>query len=64
MVTSTIGFVKDDGKETRPVVGRCRRWTLSRDFQIFSAIFFLKMLRDAEKTLEEVDVSMALTEKQ
>ena len=71
VATFTIGFVDDDGKETRVVV-EAIVWEKPKmgfflglpDILRNFLDIFVNMLIDAEQTLEEVNISMALTEEQ
>ena len=69
LVAGTIGFVDDNGKETREVVEAVVWEMLKMDFilglpdKLRNFLYiFVKMLRDTERTLNEVDVSLVLSE--
>ena len=69
LVTGTIGFVDDNGRETRTVV-EAIVWEMPKMNLILGLPdilrnfldIFVKMLRDTERTLDEVDTSLVLTE--
>ena len=69
LVTGTIGFVDDSGRETRAVV-EAIVWEMPKmgfilglpDMLRNFLDIFVKMSRETERTLSQVDVSMALTE--